>query len=69
LLFWAEQRVPSGIAAVMLAMIPLFMALAEIIFLGTQKLTARLALALLSGICRSGGADEPLAQSERRSRG
>jgi drug/metabolite transporter (DMT)-like permease len=50
LLFWAEQRVPSGIAAVMLAMIPLFMALAEIIFLGTQKLTARLALALLSGI-------------------
>ena len=50
LLFWAEQRVPSGIAAVMLAMIPLFMALAEIIFLGTQKLTARLTLALLSGI-------------------
>ena len=50
LLFWAEQRVPSGIAAVMLAMIPLFMALAEIIFLGTQKLTGRLALALLSGI-------------------
>jgi drug/metabolite transporter (DMT)-like permease len=49
LLFWAEQRVPSGIAAVMLAMIPLFMALAEIIFLGTQKLTGRLALALLSG--------------------
>jgi drug/metabolite transporter (DMT)-like permease len=50
LLFWAEQKVPSGIAAVMLAMIPLFMALAEIIFLGTQKLTMRLALALLSGI-------------------
>jgi len=50
LLFWAEQRVPSGIAAVMLAMIPLFMVLAEIIFLGTQKLTPRLALALLSGI-------------------
>jgi drug/metabolite transporter (DMT)-like permease len=50
LLFWAEQRVPSGIAAVMLAMIPLFMAVAEIIFLGTQKLTGRLAFALLSGI-------------------
>jgi drug/metabolite transporter (DMT)-like permease len=50
LLFWAEQRVPSGVAAVMLATIPLFMALSEIIFLRTQRLTARLALALLVGI-------------------
>jgi len=50
LLFWAEQRVPSGIAAVMLATIPVFMALSEIIFLGTQRLTVRLALALLIGI-------------------
>jgi drug/metabolite transporter (DMT)-like permease len=50
LLFWAEQRVPSGIAAVMLATIPAFMALSEIIFLRTQKLTFRLALALLIGI-------------------
>ena len=50
LLFWAEQRVPSGIAAVMLATIPVFMALSEIILLATQKLTARLALALLIGI-------------------
>jgi drug/metabolite transporter (DMT)-like permease len=50
LLFWAEQRVPSGIAAVMLAMIPVFMALSEIIFLRTQRLTLRLALALLTGI-------------------
>jgi drug/metabolite transporter (DMT)-like permease len=50
LLFWAEQRVPSGIAAVMLATIPVFMALAEIIFLRTQKLTLRLAVALLIGI-------------------
>jgi drug/metabolite transporter (DMT)-like permease len=50
LLFWAEQRVPSGIAAVMLATIPVFMALCEIIFLRTQRLTARLALALLIGI-------------------
>jgi drug/metabolite transporter (DMT)-like permease len=49
-LFWAEQRVPSGIAAVMLAMIPVFMALSEIIFLRTQRLTLRLALALLTGI-------------------
>ena len=51
LLFWAEQRVASGIAAVMLAMIPAFMALAEIIFLKTQRLTVRLACALLIGVC------------------
>jgi drug/metabolite transporter (DMT)-like permease len=50
LLFWAEQRVPSGIAAVMLATIPVFMALSEIVFLGTQKFTPRLAFALLIGI-------------------
>jgi len=51
LVFWAETRVPSGITAVMLATIPAFMALAEILFLRTQKLTLRLALALLVGIC------------------
>ena len=50
LLFWAEQRVPSGLAAVMMAMIPAFMALSEIVLLGTQKLTARLAMALLVGV-------------------
>src|ERR1700759_3789090 len=50
LLFWAEQRVPSGIAAVMLATIPAFMALSEIVFLRTQKLTLRLGVALLIGI-------------------
>jgi drug/metabolite transporter (DMT)-like permease len=50
LLFWAEQRVPSGLAAVMMATIPVFMALAEIIFLRTQGLTVRLSLALLIGI-------------------
>ncbi len=50
LLFWAEQRVPSGISAVMMATIPAFMALSEIIFLRTKKLTVRLALALLVGI-------------------
>ena len=49
-LFWAEQRVPSGIAAVMMATIPTFMALSEIIILRTQKLTPRLAMALLIGI-------------------
>lgn len=50
LLFWAEQRVPSGIAAVMLATIPVFMTLSEILFLRTQRLTWRLAVALLVGI-------------------
>ena len=49
-LFWSEQRVPSGLAAVMLATIPAFMALSEIVFLRTQRLTARLALALLIGL-------------------
>lgn len=51
LLFWAEQRVPSGIAAVMLATIPVFMAVSEIAFLRTQRLTLRLAFALLIGMC------------------
>jgi drug/metabolite transporter (DMT)-like permease len=50
LLFWAERRVPSGIAAVMLATIPVFMAIGEIIFLRTQHLTLRLGLALLIGL-------------------
>ena len=50
LLFWSEQRVPSGVAAVMLATIPVFMALSEIIILRTQRLTVRLVLALLIGI-------------------
>jgi len=50
LLFWAEKRVPSGVAAVMMATIPVFMALAEILFLRTQRLTLRLASALLIGI-------------------
>jgi drug/metabolite transporter (DMT)-like permease len=50
LLFWAEQRVPSGMAAVMMATIPAFMALSEIVILRTQKLTFRLAMALLIGL-------------------
>ena len=50
-LFWAEQRVPSGIAAVVLATIPVFITLLEIIFLRTQRLTVRLGLALLVGLC------------------
>jgi drug/metabolite transporter (DMT)-like permease len=50
LLFWAEKRVPSGIAAVMMATIPAFIALAEIVLLRTQRLTVRLAAALLIGM-------------------
>lgn len=50
LLFWAEQRVASGTAAVILATIPGFMALAEIIVLRTQRLTLRLGAALLIGL-------------------
>jgi drug/metabolite transporter (DMT)-like permease len=50
LLFWAEERVPSGLAAVVLATIPVFMALSEILILRTQQLTTRLAVALLIGI-------------------
>jgi drug/metabolite transporter (DMT)-like permease len=50
LLFWAEERVPSGIAAVMMATIPAFMAVSEIFFLRTQTLTLRLALALAVGL-------------------
>ena len=49
-LFWAEQRVPSGIAAVILATISVFMTLLEIIFLRTQRLTIRLGIALVVGI-------------------
>ena len=50
LLFWAETRVPSGVAAVVMAIIPGFMALLEIMLLRTQRLTARLAIALLLGV-------------------
>jgi drug/metabolite transporter (DMT)-like permease len=50
LVFWAEQRVPSGVTAVMMASIPAFMALSEIFILHTQRMSARLALALLIGI-------------------
>jgi drug/metabolite transporter (DMT)-like permease len=49
LLFWAEQRVPSGIAAVILATIPVFLALFEIVFLRTRRFSAPLGFALLIG--------------------
>jgi drug/metabolite transporter (DMT)-like permease len=50
LVFWAEKRVASGITAVMLATIPAFTAMAEILVLRTQKVTMRLMLALLLGL-------------------
>lgn len=50
-LFWSERRVPSGIAAVVLATIPVFIATFEILLLRTQKLTARLGTALVIGVC------------------
>ena len=49
-LFWAEQRVPSGIAAVVLATIPVFITLFEIVLLRTMRLSLGLAFSLLLGI-------------------
>src|SRR5438876_12137267 len=40
-LFWAEQRVPSGIAAVILATMPVLLTLSELAFLRTQRVSAR----------------------------
>ncbi len=52
-LFWAEQRVPSGISAVILAAIPVCITLLEMM-LGTQRLTVRLAVGLAVGIAGVG---------------
>ena len=41
---------PSGATAVMMATIPAFMAISEIVILKTQRLTVRLAIALLVGM-------------------
>ena len=49
-LFWAEQRVTSGVAAVVLATIPIFITILEIIFLRTIRVTVALALGLIAGI-------------------
>ena len=50
LVFWAETRIPSGVTAVMQATIPAFMALAEIVVLGTQRLSLRLGAGLAVGL-------------------
>jgi drug/metabolite transporter (DMT)-like permease len=49
-LFWAEQRVPSGVTAVIIAIIPVCITLLEMIFLRTIRLTLRLALGLGIGL-------------------
>ena len=54
LLFWAETRVPSGIAAVMLASIPSFTAIAEVLLLRTRRFTAWLAVSLAGGLAGVG---------------
>jgi drug/metabolite transporter (DMT)-like permease len=50
LLFWSETRVPSGIAAVMLATIPAFIAIAEVALLRTRRFTVSLAVSLVVGL-------------------
>lgn len=60
-LFWAEQRIPSGIAAVILAMIPVCITLLEIIFLRTQTISFRLVSGLIVGIVGVGVLANPWA--------
>jgi drug/metabolite transporter (DMT)-like permease len=48
-LFWAEQTLPSGLAAVLVAMLPLWTLILEILFLRTQRLTPLLCLGLALG--------------------
>src|SRR5258708_5609202 len=58
LLFWAERRVPSGIAAVMVGAVPGFMAIRGIGFLRSQRFLFRLGNSLLvglAGVCLCGG--------------
>ena len=50
LVFWAERRVPSGITAVMMATIPVFMAISEILIMKTQRLNVRLGVSLVIGL-------------------
>ena len=50
LLFWAEQKVASGVAAVMLATIPAFTAIGEVLLLRTARLTVQLGMALIIGL-------------------
>jgi drug/metabolite transporter (DMT)-like permease len=49
-LFWAERRIPSGVAAVVLATIPVFITLLDIVVLRTHRMSFRLAIALVIGL-------------------
>jgi len=49
-LVWAEQRVPSGLAAILLAMIPLWMVLLDSFRKSGPKLTRRVAGGLVIGL-------------------
>lgn len=60
-LFWAEQRIPSGITAVILAMIPVCITLLEIICLRTQALGTQLVAGLAAGILGVGVLANPWA--------
>lgn len=49
-LFWAETRIASGTAAVIAAMIPIWILLGEVVILRTQRLGISVAVATLLGI-------------------
>jgi drug/metabolite transporter (DMT)-like permease len=53
-LSWSEQRVPSGLAATILAMIPLWMVLLDSLRKGGPKLTGRVAGGLVIGLAGVG---------------
>lgn len=53
-LVWAEQRVPSGLAAIILAMIPLWMVLLDSVRKGGSKLTGRITGGLVIGLAGVG---------------
>jgi drug/metabolite transporter (DMT)-like permease len=65
LLFWAEQRVPSGIAAVMMATIPVFMALSRDHFPANTEAYRSFGFGAADRTWGSGGADEQLLESWR----
>lgn len=60
-LFWAEQRVPSGAAAVVIAIIPVCITLMEITLLKTQAWSVRLSCGLAVGILGVGVLANPWA--------
>ena len=53
-LVWAEQRVPSALAATILAMIPLWMVLLDSLRKGGPTLTGRIAIGLVIGLAGVG---------------